>query len=198
MAIRSHPLIARLRRLDRRAMERAHDVRTPVLDRVLVRLTTAANYWRLWLAAAGVLAAFGGSRGRAAASRGLLALVIAGVTANGPAKLAARRRRPHASSRPALIRVPRSTSFPSGHSAAAFAFAAGVCSEWPALTPVLGPLALAVGYSRVHTGVHYPSDVAAGATIGVGSAAVAALIMRRARTRMHKYLAAPAPADPPC
>jgi membrane-associated phospholipid phosphatase len=198
VAIRSHPLIARLRRLDRRAMERAHDVRTPALDRVLVRLTTAANYWRLWLAAAGVLAAFGGSRGRAAASRGLLALVIAGVTANGPAKLVTRRRRPHASSRPTLITVPRSTSFPSGHSAAAFAFAAGACTEWPALTPVLGPLALAIGYSRVYTGVHYPSDVAAGATIGVGSAAVAALIMRRARTRMHKHLAAPAPADPLC
>ena len=196
MAIRSRPLIVRLRRLDRRLMKRAHDVRTPALDRVLVRLTTAANYWRLWLGAGGLLAAFGGSRGRAAASRGLLSLAIAGVTANGPAKLAARRRRPHAPSRPALIRVPRSTSFPSGHSAAAFAFAAGACSEWPLLTPALGPLALAVGYSRVHTGVHYPSDVAAGAAIGVGSAVLAALIMRRPRT--HRHLAAPAPADPLC
>ena len=69
--------------------------------------------------------------------------------------------------------MPRSTSFPSGHSAAAFAFAAGAAMELPALAPVLAPLALAVGYSRVHTGVHYPSDVAAGAAIGIGSAALA-------------------------
>ena len=37
---------------------------------------------------------------------------------------------------------------------------------------MLAPLAVAVGYSRVHTGVHYPSDVAAGAAIGIGSAAL--------------------------
>jgi len=65
--------------------------------------------------------------------------------------------------------MPRSTSFPSGHSAAAFAFATGACGELPGLLPLLGPLAGAVAYSRVYTGVHYPSDVAAGAAIGIGS-----------------------------
>jgi undecaprenyl-diphosphatase len=39
--------------------------------------------------------------------------------------------------------------------------------------PLLGPLACAVAYSRVHTGVHYPSDVAAGAAIGIGSGVLA-------------------------
>ncbi|MCT7355757.1 phosphatase PAP2 family protein, partial [Streptomyces sp. 15-116A] len=37
----------------------------------------------------------------------------------------------------------------------------------------LGALAGAVGYSRVHTGVHYPGDVAAGAVLGIASAATA-------------------------
>jgi undecaprenyl-diphosphatase len=171
------PVVNRLRRLDRRLMRRSQDLHAPALDRALVSLTTAANYWRLWVAIAALLAGFGGRRGRRAAVRGLLSVVIAGVTANGPAKLVARRRRPHAPSRPALIRVPRSTSFPSGHSAAAFAFAAGACAELPGLTPVLGPLAFAVGYSRIHTGVHYPSDVAAGAAIGVGSALLAGRIL---------------------
>ncbi len=170
-----------LRRLDRGVMRRARRVDSPELDRALVRITTAANYWRLWLALAGLLALLGGPRGRAAAGRGLLALVIAGVTTNGPAKLLTRRRRPASSSRPALIRMPRSTSFPSGHSAAAFAFAAGAAMELPALAPALAPLALAVGYSRVHTGVHYPSDVAAGAAIGIGSAALARRLGPHAR-----------------
>jgi undecaprenyl-diphosphatase len=185
----------RLRRVDRGLMRRAHDVRTPALDRVLVRLTTAANYWRLWLAIAGVLAMFGGRRGRRAAARGVSALLIGGVFANGPAKLLTRRRRPHAPSRPTLIAVPRSTSFPSGHSAAAFAFAAGVCAELPELTPLLAPLALAVGYSRVHTGVHYPSDVAAGASIGLVSAALAGRLV--ARDSRSDAAFAPTAAAPP-
>jgi membrane-associated phospholipid phosphatase len=41
------------------------------------------------------------------------------------------------------------------------------------LTPVLAPLAGAVAYSRVHTGVHYPSDVAAGVGIGIISGLLA-------------------------
>lgn len=64
--------------------------------------------------------------------------------------------------------MPRSTSFPSGHSATAFAFATATSRELPASSVVLVPLAGAVAYSRVHTGVHYPSDVVAGATIGIG------------------------------
>jgi membrane-associated phospholipid phosphatase len=173
--------IARLRRLDRGIMRRTRRIDSPGLDRALVSITTAANYWRLWLAIAGLLALLGGRRGRAAAGRGLVALVIAGLATNGPAKLLARRRRPASPGRPALIRMPRSTSFPSGHSAAAFAFATGAVMEMPALAPVLGPLAAAVGYSRVHTGVHYPSDVAGGAAIGIGSAVLASRLGRHAR-----------------
>ncbi len=81
--------------------------------------------------------------------------------------------------------MPRSTSFPSGHSAAAFAFATGACEELPVLAPVLVPLAGAVAYSRVHTGVHYPSDVAAGAAIGIGSGMLAKRVPRWARRCKH-------------
>jgi undecaprenyl-diphosphatase len=62
--------------------------------------------------------------------------------------------------------MPSSTSFPSGHSATAFAFATGVGHVLaPAAIPLHG-LAALVAYSRVHTGVHYPADVVAGALIG--------------------------------
>jgi undecaprenyl-diphosphatase len=153
------------------------------LDRSLVAITRAANYSRLWLAIAGGLAAFGGRRGRRAAERGLISLALAAAVANIPAKLLVRRRRPFRHSRPALIRIPRSTSFPSGHSATAFAFATGAGAELPLLAPVLLPLAGAVAYSRVHTGVHYPSDVVAGAAIGVGSGALATRLATGSRGR---------------
>jgi membrane-associated phospholipid phosphatase len=175
----------RVQHVDERLMRRFRRSRSGTLDRSLVAITRAANYSRLWLAIAGALAAFGDRRGRRAAEDGLIAVAIAAVVANGPAKLLVRRRRPFGHSRPALIRIPRSTSFPSGHSATAFAFATGACAEFPLLAPVLIPLAGTVAYSRVHTGVHYPSDVVAGAAIGVGSGAIAARLARAPRRRVR-------------
>lgn len=68
--------------------------------------------------------------------------------------------------------VEGSASFPSGHTSAAFN-AATVLSlmypEWYVAVPSY-VWAGAVGYSRMHLGVHYPSDVAAGAALGIGSA----------------------------
>lgn len=164
-------------------MRRSFRGRSPALDRSLVGITRAASYSRLWFLIAGALAISGGRRGREAAERGVIAIAIAAAVANGPAKLLVRRRRPFSRSRPALIRMPRSTSFPSGHSAAAFAFATGACAELPGLAPLLVPLAGAVAYSRVHAGVHYPSDVAAGVGIGIGSGTLAARLHWHAQAR---------------
>jgi membrane-associated phospholipid phosphatase len=169
----------RLQRLDRRLMQRSFGARSPARDRTLVRITRAASYSRLWLVIAGALAALGGRRGQRAAGRGLIAIAIAAAIANGPAKLIARRRRPFSRSHPALINMPRSTSFPSGHTAAAFAFATAASAELPMLAPAVVPIAGAVAYSRVHTGVHYPSDVAAGFVIGIVSGLAAAPVWRR-------------------
>ncbi len=65
-----------------------------------------------------------------------------------------------------------SHSFPSGHTSDAFALATSVSLAYPKWY-VIVPLYLwagSVGYSRMHLGVHYPSDVLAGAVIGAGSA----------------------------
>lgn len=161
-----------IRQLDDRLMRRASSRRSPTLDSSLVQVTRAASYSRLWLLIAAALMVFGSPSERKAAGRGLIAIAIAAMFANGPAKLLVRRHRPSSSLAP-LIRMPRSTSFPSGHSATAFAFATAVCAECPKLAPVLLPLAGAVAYSRVHAGVHYPSDVGAGIAIGIGSGLLA-------------------------
>ena len=76
--------------------------------------------------------------------------------------------------------MPCSTSFP-GHSASAFAFATVVGDELP-LARAAATMAAAVTYSRVHTGVHYPSDVLVGSLKGTG-AAVAVRYTGRASAR---------------
>ena len=62
--------------------------------------------------------------------------------------------------------MPSSGSFPSGHSASAFAFASCVGASLPPAAPPLLGLAAAVAYSRVYTGVHFPGDVIVGSVIG--------------------------------
>lgn len=170
--------LAFLRSIDQTLMSRAVRARSPRLDRPIVALSRAADNSRLWFAVALGLAAIGGPRGRRAASRGVGAIALASAIANGPMKLLVPRRRPASRSLRALVRTPSSSSFPSGHSASAFAFATAVGGEIPALAPVLVPLAGVIAYSRVHTAVHYPTDVVAGAAIGVACGTVARRVRR--------------------
>lgn len=143
---------------------------TPTLDAAMSRLTRAANYSRLSVGAAALLAVAGGRTGRRAATRGLASLVVIATAVNVAIKPLARRRRPGRVARAVPlarhVRMPVSRSFPSGHAAAAFGFAGGVGEVLPVAAVPLRALAALVGYSRVHTGVHYPADVLAGALIG--------------------------------
>jgi membrane-associated phospholipid phosphatase len=144
---------------------------SPTLDRALSRLSRAADYSRLSLSAAAVLALAGGREGRRAAVNGLSSIAVTAAVVNLALKPFARRRRPDriAQEVPVArdVRMPGSRSFPSGHAAAAFAFAHGVGHVLPTAAVPLRALAALVAYSRVHTGVHYPADVLAGALIGV-------------------------------
>jgi diacylglycerol kinase family enzyme/membrane-associated phospholipid phosphatase len=159
-----------LQNADRLAFGAAHRAHNPFFDRVLPPLTSSADRGGLWLAVAAALALSGRRR---PAVRGLVSLGVASAVANGPVKLAARRSRPGLDEVPVLRRLsrqPTTSSFPSGHSASAAAFAVGVALEAPVLAVPVGVLAAGVAWGRVHTGVHYPGDVAAGLALGAASA----------------------------
>ncbi|HUA69966.1 MAG TPA: phosphatase PAP2 family protein [Solirubrobacteraceae bacterium] len=143
---------------------------TPRLDHAFRRLSHAANYSRLSIASGALLAIAGGPKGRRAAATGLASVAATSAFVNLVVKPLGRRPRPDRAGEevPAArhVKMPTSRSFPSGHTAAAVAFAGGVGSVMPAAGVPLHLLAALVGYSRVHTGVHYPGDVLAGAVIG--------------------------------
>ena len=169
--------------LDRAAYEAIAAVPTPSLDRSLARLSDAADHSKLWLASAGVLATVGGQRGRRAAAVGLASIGVASAMSNIAVKWLIPRRRPDRAGAtvPAQrwVHMPTSRSFPSGHSASAFAFASAVGAAIPALSLPLHLGAAIVAYSRVHTGVHYPGDTIAGALIGTTSAALVRQVASR-------------------
>ncbi|MFG3548783.1 phosphatase PAP2 family protein [Streptomyces sp. NPDC047725] len=149
---------------------------TPTLDRSLRRLSRAADRSKISLGIAAALC-LGGERARAAALVGTGAVAVTSAAANLLGKRLVRRARPdREAARVTVDRhvpMPASASFPSGHTASAVAFATAVGVVLPAAAAPLGALATAVGYSRVHTGVHYPGDVVAGAVLGVAGAATA-------------------------
>lgn len=163
-----------LHRLDAELFRRAVQAHDPLLDRTLPALSRAADHSVLWFAVAAVLAAAGGPGWRRGAGRGLAAVALASTATNVVVKGQYARTRPPLHTVPVRRRVrrlPVTTSFPSGHSASAVAFAAAVGREAPELALPLGLAAAAVAWSRVWTGAHYPGDVLVGAGIGALAAA---------------------------
>lgn len=149
---------------------------TPIADRAMRRLSQAANYSRIWIAVSAVLA-MTGPRGRVAAGSGLASVAATSVFANLIVKPLGNRRRPDRGVErvPAgrHVEMPGSRSFPSGHAASAAAFASATGNALPACSVPVHCLAALVAYSRVHTGVHYPGDVIAGAIAGAAIADLA-------------------------
>jgi undecaprenyl-diphosphatase len=135
----------------------------PQVDRAAALVSNLADYGLIWV----LLALFKARRRGPNRRRAIAALGVAGVSSylvNRAVKSAVERERPEEHLE-ASVRTPSSSSFPSGHTLAAFCTAFAL-SETPAETAAYVGFAGAVAASRVHLRAHHPSDVVGGAAIG--------------------------------
>jgi len=174
-----HPLLHMVLDSDMRVTTRVYRWRPPAwICMATVGATRLGDGW-IWAAVAALLLASGSRFHRV-----LIAATLAGFVASATFKvLKGRFRRPRPCdvvAHPVFrVSAPDRFSFPSGHTINAFAICGVLALEWPGLMPILGLLAGGIGASRVILGLHYASDVAAGALLGllIGGA-VGGLLLR--------------------
>jgi membrane-associated phospholipid phosphatase len=160
------------RELDAAAFRALNRDRGPAADAVFHGVTELGSIW----ASVGAAAVLAGAGRRRAAGRGLAAAGIAWVLGQG-LKRVFLRPRPYEADREGtrlLVGPPRATSWPSSHPAVVLAFttvAARELGTGAAGRGALDALGLAVGASRSHVGVHFPSDVVGGVLLGKAVAA---------------------------
>ncbi|MEA2273361.1 MAG: hypothetical protein QOI98_2069 [Solirubrobacteraceae bacterium] len=160
-----------LARLDRAGLRWARTTgHTPGAERAVAAFSGVGEHGAVWL----VLGLAGGLLDRPRRHEWLRAVrVVAGAyAANTALKLLFRRRRPRLRGLPPLAGTPTQLSFPSAHATTSFA---GACAYSRLGVPAapLAALAAALAASRVYLGLHYPSDVLAGAALGTGAARLA-------------------------
>ena len=137
-------------------------------DRALEWISTFMHYGEGWIVVAVGMFIADRTTALRAVSEALPVLWATMLTVNFPLKQIFRRRRPFI----AFVRArvlgpkPKDFSFPSGHTAAAFAGALLFGAHLPILAPLFYAIAVVVGFSRIYLGVHYPSDVFIGAIVG--------------------------------
>lgn len=137
---------------------------TPFLERVAMLLSKAGENAYIWFAI-GVIGAIVDPDRRwqwvVAALTGPVAIVL-----NFGIKLIFKRPRPQLEGLPPLGGAPSSLSFPSAHATASFASATVVTRIAPELAPAVFGLATLMALTRPYLGMHYPSDIVAGAGLG--------------------------------
>ena len=147
---------------------------TEPTDRIIYALTELGDFGLIWVLLA-FLRGLKSEEDARAAWRLTAVLAAESVIINGIVKTQFKRERPVIQeARPHRLRIPLSTSFPSGHSSTAMV--AGVLLAQKSSTPTkvaLFSLGGLVAVSRIHVRIHHASDVAGGLAVGLGLGAIA-------------------------
>ena len=150
-------------------------------DVLLPFWSSLGNVGLIWIAAALLMLCF--RRTRRAGVLALAAMLLNLLAVNVVLKHLVSRTRPWlvVDGLVTLLRSSDPNSFPSGHTSAAFAFAASMCCHldvtWGKVLAVIA--AVLMGWSRLYVGVHFPSDVLAGAVIGTLCGLLATWLYRK-------------------
>jgi undecaprenyl-diphosphatase len=138
-----------------------------------------------WVAGGVALAMLGGPKGRRAGLATALASLAATYAVQQQIKPRFRRVRPFVNREARVVGIrPADHSFPSGHTASSFAAATTLAFFYPRAAPLAYALATGVGVSRVHLGVHFPTDAAVGGVIGVGIGTFTAWLFKKRGRRL--------------
>jgi len=149
-----------------------HDLSNTFLDLIMPLVSISGDGGMIWILAALVLIVFGRQETKRAAFLMLAALFISYLVGEEVLKALFQRPRPFQTLPGVnlLVPPPGSFSFPSGHTANAFAAGLVLARKIPALALPALIIAVLMAFSRVYVGVHYPLDVLCGALVGIACA----------------------------
>lgn len=160
-------MLNKIRIVDEKILRCISKTRNPFLDKIMVFITKIGNMGTIWWLFALVLLAL--TENKKSPLKIILTLCVTGFLGEIVIKSLVGRMRPSKSiaQEQLLIKKPKTYSFPSGHSSSSFAAALMIGFEYPVLSVPVFVLAPLIAFSRLYLRVHYPSDVLAGAFLGV-------------------------------
>jgi len=147
--------------------------RNPKLDSILFRLSHSADHSIIWLVLGAIRFAI--LRDVQDFARFFIVMAVESGLTNGPIKYAFRRSRPHERENtytkgeklPYGLRMPITSSFPSGHAVSAMCAACLLSSGNHMVAFFVFPFGLLIAYTRLYTRMHHLSDVLAGLALGL-------------------------------
>ena len=160
-------MINTIKTIDEKILLRISRLHRPILNKIMIAITTAGNTGTIWLLIAVPMLLNPSARNKGI--KLILSLLLTGFIGEIIIKRLVGRMRPSKSieQEKLLIKEPITYSFPSGHTSSSFAAAVTIFLNYPNFAIAAFVLAGAIAFSRLYLKVHYPSDILAGAALGI-------------------------------